>query len=92
MDQIWTVWWAWIVLGVVLGVIEIIVPGYIFVGFAIGAALTGVLVGLGISAGLPLLMLIFAILSLLAWLAMRRIMGQREGQVKIWERDINDNP
>lgn len=92
MDQIWTVWWAWIVLGVVLGVIEIVIPGYIFVGFAIGAGLTGVLVGLGISAGLPLLLLIFAILSLLAWLALRRLMGRREGQVKVWDRDINDNP
>lgn len=92
MDQIWTVWWAWIVLGVVLGVIEIVIPGYIFVGFAIGAGLTGVLVGLGISAGLPLLLLIFAILSLLAWLALRRLMGKREGQVKVWDRDINDNP
>lgn len=93
MDQIWTVWWAWIVLGVALGVLEVIVPGYIFLGFAAGAAVTGVLIGIGVlgSAGLPLLILIFALLSLAAWGALRR-WGKRDGQVKIWDRDINDNP
>jgi hypothetical protein len=27
-----------------------------------------------------------------AGLALRRSMGVREGQVKIWDRDINDKP
>ena len=35
-------WWAWIVLGFALGVLEILVPGFIFLGFAIGAVLTGI--------------------------------------------------
>jgi membrane protein implicated in regulation of membrane protease activity len=93
-DQIWTVWWAWIVLGFALGVLEILAPGYIFLGFAVGAVLTGVLVGVGIlgSAGLPLLLLVFAVLSLIAWYAMRAVLGKRSGQVKVWDRDINDNP
>ena len=30
-------WWAWVILGFALGVLEIIVPGFIFLGFAIGA-------------------------------------------------------
>ena len=30
-------WWVWIVLGFALGVLEVIVPGYIFLGFAVGA-------------------------------------------------------
>ena len=34
-------WWAWVVLGFALGVLEILAPGYIFLGFAIGAVLTG---------------------------------------------------
>ena len=39
-------WWAWVVLGFALGVLEVLAPGYIFLGFAIGAVLTGiVLVG-----------------------------------------------
>ena len=85
-------WWAWIVLGFALGVLEILSPGYIFLGFAIGAVVTGVLVGLGLPASLPLLALIFAVISVVAWLALRRSMGIREGQVKIWDRDINDKP
>lgn len=85
-------WWAWVVLGFALGVLEILAPGYIFLGFAIGAILTGALVGFGLPAGLPALVLIFAIASVVAWLVLRRTVGVREGQVKIWDRDINDQP
>ncbi|MDM7931872.1 hypothetical protein [Tabrizicola sp.] len=84
-------WWAWVVLGFALGVLEVLAPGYIFLGFAIGAVLTGVLVGFGIApVGLPALILIFAVASLVAWLALRRTVGVRKGQVKLWDRDIND--
>jgi membrane protein implicated in regulation of membrane protease activity len=85
-------WWAWVVLGFALGVLEILAPGYIFVGFAIGAVLTGLVVALGIPFGLPALLLVFAIASLVAWLVLRRTLGVRRGQVKLWDRDINDNP
>lgn len=93
-EQIWTVWWAWIVLGFALGVVEIFAPGFIFLGFAIGAMLTGVLVGIGVlaKASLPLLLLAFALLSLVAWGVLRRSVGKRPGQVKVWDRDINDSP
>jgi membrane protein implicated in regulation of membrane protease activity len=91
MHGIAATWWAWIVLGFALGVLEVLAPGYIFLGFAIGAVLTGALVGFGMApAGLPALVLIFAIASVLAWLALRRFVGVRKGQVKIWDRDIND--
>ena len=30
--------------------------------------------------------------ALVAWLVLRRTMGVRAGQVKVWDRDINDNP
>lgn len=84
-------WWAWVVLGFALGVLEVLAPGYIFLGFAIGAVLTGVLVGFGIApVGLPALILIFAVASLVAWMALRRTVGVRKGQVKLWDRDIND--
>jgi membrane protein implicated in regulation of membrane protease activity len=73
-------------------VLEVLAPGFIFLGFAIGAVVTGVLVGVGISAGLPALILIFAVVSVVAWLVLRKVVGVREGQVKIWDRDINDNP
>lgn len=92
LNELAGTWWAWVVLGFALGVLEILAPGYIFLGFAIGAILTGVLVGFGLPAGLPALILIFSVVSVLAWLVLRRTMGVREGQVKIWDRDINDQP
>lgn len=91
-DQIWTVWWAWVVLGFLLGILEVLAPGYIFLGFAIGAVLTGVVAGLGLTVSLPLLLLVFAVASVVAWLVLRRVMGVRDNQVKIWNRDINDGP
>jgi membrane protein implicated in regulation of membrane protease activity len=85
-------WWAWVILGFALGVLEILVPGFIFLGFAIGAVVTGAIVGLGVPASVPALILIFAVVSVVAWLVLRRVVGVREGQVKVWDRDINDNP
>ena len=85
-------WWTWIVLGFALGVLEILAPGYIFLGFAIGAVVTGVLVGIGLAPeGLTGLILVFANQAVMAWQILRRVMGVREGQVKIWDRDINDS-
>ena len=92
MNALAGIWWAWVVAGFALGVLEILAPGYIFLGFAIGAILTGALVGFGLPAGLPALILIFAVASVFAWLILRRTMGVRDGQVKIWDRDINDQP
>jgi membrane protein implicated in regulation of membrane protease activity len=83
-------WWAWVILGFALGVLEVLAPGFIFLGFAIGAVVTGVLVGIGIPAGPAALILIFAVVSVVAWLILRRVVGVRDGQVKIWDRDIND--
>lgn len=85
-------WWAWVILGFALGVLEVLAPGFIFLGFAIGAVVTGILVGVGVSASLPALILIFAVVSVVAWLVLRQVVGVREGQVKVWDRDINDQP
>jgi inner membrane protein len=89
---IWSVWWAWIAGGFVIGILEVVLPGYIFLGFAIGAILTGVLLGFGVLTGASLstLLMVFALASLVAWAVLRYSLGTRPGQVKIWDRDIND--
>ena len=70
---------------------EVIVPGFIFLGFAIGAVVTGALIGLGVLTGGPsLLLLVFAAISVATWFTLRRTMGVREGQSKIWHKDINN--
>ena len=87
-----TSWWVWVVAGFALGVLEVLVPGFIFLGFAIGAVLTGVLVGIGVLTGAPALMLlVFAVLSVAAWLGLRATIGVQKGQVKVWDKDVNDN-
>ncbi len=87
----WAIWWVWVVAGFALGVLEVLVPGFIFLGFAIGAVVTGILVGLGLApTGLAALILIFAVVSLVAWFVLRKTMGVRRGQVKVWDKDIND--
>jgi inner membrane protein len=89
--MMWAVWWVWIVMGFALGVLEVLAPGFIFLGFAIGAVATGLLVAIGISGSLPMLLLIFALLSFVAWLGLRRVFGRLNRQVKLWDRDVNDN-
>lgn len=87
----WQVWWVWVAAGFLLGGLEVVIPGFIFLGFAIGAVLTGAVVALGLGAGAAVLVCLFAVLSALSWLALRAVFGGRTGQVKLWDRDINDN-
>ena len=90
-------WWVWVIAGCVIGIFEIIAPAFVFLGFALGAVLTGLILWTGVppagwmGASLPRHLLVFAVLSLLAWLALRAIFGLKRGQVKVWDRDINDN-
>ena len=88
---LWSEWWVWMSAALALATLEVIIPGYIFLGFAIGALVMGVLLLLGMTGlSLPILLVVFAVLSLIAYLAMRRIFGLKTGQVKVWDRDIND--
>lgn len=95
--MIWSTWWAWMVLGLVLGIFEMMVSGWVFLGFALGAVVTGLLLLVGgplaaaMAGSVPLLVLIFALLSLAAWLLLRRLLGPRGGTVKTFDHDINDN-
>jgi membrane protein implicated in regulation of membrane protease activity len=85
--------WIWIVAGLVLGIAETLLPGFILLGFGIGAIVTGLLVWGGVLAiaSPPVLILVFALASLAAWFALKRIFGLPGQKAKIWDRDINDN-
>lgn len=89
--ELLSVWWMWIVLGAGLAVLEVLVPGFIFLGFAIGAILMAALVGLGVSVGPSIALLVFAVLSLASWAALRAKFGASKQDVKVWYDDINDN-
>lgn len=88
---LWAEWWVWMSGALILATLEVLIPGYIFLGFAMGAGIMGLLILFGITAkGLALTLAVFALLSLLSYLAMRRFFRLRKGQVKVWETDIND--
>jgi inner membrane protein len=88
---LWAEWWVWMSAALILATLEVLIPGYIFLGFAMGAGLMGLLILLGVSAkGLALTLVIFAVLSLLSYIGMRRFFSLRKGQVTVWETDIND--
>lgn len=86
----WALWWVWGAAALALAILEVLVPGFVFLGFAIGAAVVTLLLLAGASITLPPLLLIFAALSLAAWLVMRRYFALPKGQVKTFDHDIND--
>ncbi|GAB5434672.1 MAG: hypothetical protein EpisKO_40420 [Epibacterium sp.] len=90
MDAVWSLWWVWGVIALGLAIVEILLPGFIFLGFAIGAAAVAVILLTPLSLTLPVLLLVFAVLSLVAWLGLRRIFSLPQGQVKTFDTDIND--
>lgn len=86
----WYDWWVWGSAGLILAILEVVIPGYIFLGFAVGAFVVAVLLALGLTSfGVPTMLVIFAIISLVAFLALRRIFPHSSGNVKVWEDDIN---
>ncbi|MDD9921062.1 MAG: hypothetical protein OXQ92_02105 [Boseongicola sp.] len=92
--MVWSIWWVWIIGALLLGALEVVAPAQILLGFAVGALGVGLglLAGVpGLSTSLPLISIVFAALSLIAWIVIRRMVGVREGQVKVWDRDINED-
>lgn len=93
----WAAWWIWGAAAVVLAIGEVLLPSFVLLGFALGAAVVAALLLFGgplsvwLAASFPLLLLIFAVVSLLCWLALRRWVGVYRGQVKQFDHDINDN-
>lgn len=87
----WLNGWLWVVAALVLAVLELFAPGWVFMGLAAAVGLMGILLLTGIwSAGLPVTLVVTAVLSGAAWFLLRRLAGVNKGQVRIWDRDIND--
>ena len=91
----WGEWWVWGVAAIALAVGEVILPSFVLLGFAIGAGAIAMILLVGgplavwLGGSLPVLLLVFAVVSLVSWLALRRWLGVYKGQVKTFDRDIN---
>lgn len=89
--MIWEIWWAWVAAGVGLAILEVLVPGFVFLGFAIGAVVVGLLIAFGVALALAWSLLVFAVISVLAWVVLRQVFGIRKGQRKTFDHDINED-
>ncbi|MCP3972216.1 MAG: hypothetical protein GY717_18215 [Rhodobacteraceae bacterium] len=85
------IWWAWLSVALGLALVEILLPGFIFLGFAVGAALMALLVAvLPDPLGPALAMALFAGLSLLGWIGLRILFRNQRTHARVIRHDIND--
>jgi len=85
-------WWFWLSAAVVLGIVEVMVPFFVFLGFSIGAVGMAILVATGwVSLGAAGNLALFAVLSLAGYGLLRVLLGKTQGDVRIITKDINDN-
>lgn len=95
--DLWNEWWVWGAAAILLAIGEVILPTFVLLGFGIGAAIVGAVLFFGgplavmITASVPKLLLAFAVVSLVAWLLLRRFLGVYRGQVKTFDHDVNDD-
>ena len=93
----WGDWWVWGVAAIALAVGEVLLPSFVLLGFAIGAGVMALVLLVGgplavwLGASVPVLLLVFAVVSLVSWLGLRRWLGVYRGQVKTFDRDINED-
>jgi membrane protein implicated in regulation of membrane protease activity len=91
MSGLLGLWWFWAAAALVLGIAEVLLPGFIFLGFALGAlimvAIVSILPGLSAAA----LLAVFAGLSLACWIVLRLAFKRQSSGTRIIDRDINDN-
>ncbi len=85
-------WWVWLAAALGLAILEVLAPGFVFLGFAIGVALVGLLLLIPAATTLSpsLLLLIAAGLSLAAWLILRQSFNLPGSTPKTFDHDIND--
>ncbi|MEP2427104.1 hypothetical protein [Roseobacter sp.] len=90
MGDLLNLWWVWVAAALALAVVEVLAPGFIFLGFAIGALAMVVVIFVAPSASAPALLAIFAGLSLVAWVGLRIAFRKQSSGARIIHDDIND--
>mgnify|MGYP001358551322 FL=1 len=87
-------WWAWAIVALTFAFFEIILPAFVFLGMAIGAASVSLFMLLGgakvLGGSVAATLVVFAVASLIATLILRKVFELPKGQVKTFDSDIND--
>ena len=84
-------WWAWVAFGIVLMLLELMMPSYLFLGFGFGAIVTGITLVLGMTMSARYLMLLFSIASLIRWVLLRQVFKLPKENVQTFDQGLNDN-
>lgn len=89
-----TLWWVWIGIALALGILEILLPSFIFLGFSLGALALGagflVMPGALQDITLNPLLALYAGLSLLAWIGLKFAFRKQSSGAQTFTKDIND--
>jgi len=88
---LWSAWWVWIALALVLAILETLLPVFAFAGMTAGAAAIGIMLALGVTfaGSFGWALATFGAISLVATLAIRYWLGPRRSETKIIHDDIN---
>ncbi|MEM9844960.1 MAG: hypothetical protein AAF965_09190 [Pseudomonadota bacterium] len=89
MTGLLDLWWVWLCAALVLAIAEVLLPGFIFLGIAIGAVGIALLVAIAPGLSPALMTVLFAGLSLAAWLGLKRVFRARDGAARVIHDDIN---
>ncbi|MEO0370131.1 MAG: hypothetical protein AAF231_01615 [Pseudomonadota bacterium] len=89
MTDLWTLWWVWASAALALAILELLMPGFIFLGIATGAAVVALLVAIFGDLGLTPSLAIFAGASLISWIALKRVFKPADDQTRVIHEDVN---
>ena len=59
MQDLLSIWWIWLAAALVLAILEVLAPGFIFLGFAIGAAFMALVVA-SLTLTWPIMLVVWA--------------------------------
>ncbi|MFT5797029.1 MAG: hypothetical protein ACI84R_001084 [Candidatus Azotimanducaceae bacterium] len=90
MDTAVNLWWAWLAAALALGILEILAPGFIFLGFAVGAVVMAFVVAIAPTLSVPVALAIFSGLSLISWIVLRIAFKNQSSGARRVRHDIND--
>tara|TARA_R100001369_G_scaffold60055_1_gene87007 strand:+ start:234 stop:509 length:276 start_codon:yes stop_codon:yes gene_type:complete len=91
MEGLLQIWWIWLSAALVLALVELMVPASVFLGFALGALAMAGVVAIGLVTHTSILLAVFAALSLVAWIVLKRVFRNQTTAARIVTRDINKN-
>lgn len=91
MAGLMSVWWVWLCAALALALIELIVPAFIFLGFALGALVMAVIVAVFAPTNIAAMLAVFGALSLVAWIGLKLVFRRQSSGARVVTHDINDN-